>query len=92
VAQRVPPSGRKSQLKVREKKGETENPRERRLRPIIRRGLGNTNDFGERQLEDAERVNLSNGKMDGKRCGRKKPAVIARICDGLFSIKKAHPK
>ena len=57
-----------------------------------RRGLGNTNDFGERQLENAERVNLSNGKMDGERCGRKKPAIIARICDGLLSIKKAHPK
>jgi hypothetical protein len=30
--------------------------------------------------------------MDSERCGRKKPAIIARIRDGLLSIKKAHPK
>jgi hypothetical protein len=30
--------------------------------------------------------------VDGQRCGRKKPAIIARICDGLLSIKKAHAK
>ena len=68
------------------------DPRERRLRPITRRRLGDTNDFGERQFENAERVNLSNGEMDGERCGREKPAIIARIRDGLLSIKKAHPK
>ena len=78
--------------KSEKKNGETENPGERRLRPIIRCGLGNTNDFGERQLENAERVNLSNGKMNGERRGRKKPAIIVRIRDGLLSIKKAHPK
>lgn len=76
----------------RKKNGETENPREPGLRPIIRRGLGNTNDFGERQFENAERVNLSNGKMDSEHCGRKKPAIIARICDGILSVKKAHSK
>ena len=78
--------------KSEKKNGETKNPRERRLRPIIRRGLGNTNDFGKRQLENAERVNLSNGKMDSERRGRKKPAIIARTSDGLLSIKKAHSK
>src|SRR6476469_7647395 len=78
--------------KSEKKNGETENPRERRLRPIIRPGLGDTNDFGERQLENAERVNLSNGKMDGEGCRRKKPAIIAMICDGLLSIKKPHSK
>ena len=86
------PAAEHRRRKSEKKNGETENPRERRLRPITRRGLGNTNDFGERQLENAERVNLSNGEMDGERCGRKKPAIIARICDGLLSIKKAHPK
>jgi hypothetical protein len=30
--------------------------------------------------------------MDRERCGRKKPAIIARIRDGLLSIKKAHSK
>jgi len=79
-------------VKVREKNGETENPGEGRLRPIIRRRLGNTNDFGKRQFENAERVNLSNRKMNGERCGRKKPAIIARTRDGLLSIEKAHPK
>src|SRR6476620_11366374 len=86
------PAAENRSRKSEEKNGETENPCERRLRPIIRRGLGNTNDFGERQFENAERVNLSNGKMDSERCGRKKPAIVARIRDGLLSIKKAHPK
>jgi len=58
--------------KSEKKNGETENPRERGLRPIIRRGLGNTYDFGERQFENAERVDLADGKVDGQRCGRKK--------------------
>jgi hypothetical protein len=30
--------------------------------------------------------------MDSQRRGRKKPAIIARIRDGLLSIKKAHLK
>jgi hypothetical protein len=30
--------------------------------------------------------------MDGERCGRKKPAIIARTGDGSLSIKKAHSK
>jgi hypothetical protein len=78
--------------KSEKKNGETKNPRERRLRPITRRRLGDTNDFGERQFENTERVNLSNGKMDSERRGRKKPAIIARTSDGLLSIKKAHPR
>ena len=56
-----------------------------------RRGLGNANELGERQLENAERVNLPNGKVDGERCGRKKPTIIARFGYSSFSIKKAHP-
>src|SRR5882724_1200628 len=86
------PAPKHCRRKSEKKNGETENPRERRLRPIIRRGLGNTNDFGKRQFENAERINLSNGKVDGERCGRKKPAIIARIRDASLSIKKAHPK
>ena len=78
--------------KSEEKNGETENPGKRWLRPIVRRGLGNTNDFGERQLENAERIDLSNRKMDGERCRRKKPAIISGSCDGLLSIKKGHPE
>ena len=30
--------------------------------------------------------------MDSERCGRKKPAIIARTRDGMLSIKKTHSK
>src|SRR5215831_15240542 len=54
------PAPKHCRRKSQEENGQTENPCERWLRPITWCGLGNTNDFSERQFKNAERINLSN--------------------------------
>src|SRR5262249_34691296 len=54
------PTSKDSGRNTKEKNCETENPGQLRLAPVIRCGLRDSDNFGQRKFEDTEGVNLTN--------------------------------
>ena len=57
------------------------------------RGLGDADQLGHRQIEDAEGVDLADAEMDAKRGRRDHPAAESGFCDRMATIEyrqKAH--
>ena len=56
--------------------GKTEDPAQGGELPVSGRRLGDTDDLGQRAVEDAECIGLANAQMDGQRGRRHHPAVV----------------
>ena len=70
--------------------GEREHPSERGEVPIIGRRLGDPDNARQRDVEDAERVRLSDAEIDEKRRRYVPPAVVAGLGNDAVLRKNAH--
>ena len=65
-----------------------EDPAEFGQFPVARRGLGDADQLGHRQIEDAKRISLADAQMDAQRGRRHHPAAEPRLSDRPISVKK----
>ena len=68
--------------------GNAEHPANRAELPIVRCRGRDTDALRQRQVEDAERVRLTDREMDRERRGRHEPSRIPRARDGPITIEK----
>jgi hypothetical protein len=68
--------------------GNAEHPRDGGLAPVGGVGVVGSGEGRQRDLEDAERVRLADGEVDGQRRGRYEPAVEARRGDDPPSVEE----
>ena len=67
---------------------DAEDPAELGQFPVVGRRLGDADELGHRQVEDAEGVGLADAEMDAQRRRRDQPAAIARRRDRAVPMKK----